>query len=509
MQCNRCKDLEFSIKSKPEGLSTLVSVSHTASVDRPIDTGHSAVKSRTRLYAILAGLGLLVFFVAFHAGATRAYFGDDETMNLYGYWAPPLGKVALANLVFWSKFQRPMGVLYYLPLYDLFGLNPVPFTIVRIAILLLNTLVFYFLARYLLRSQWLALLSTFPIAYHAGMGHLAYEGAFIYDVLCGGFYFAALLYYVHPRRLREPLGVRQACIFLALYICAMDSKEMAVSLPVVVLAYEVLFQKSGKWVRFVPALIAGALSLLFILGKTTGEGAMTAMEAYRPVLSWARFSDANTRYLNTLFYTDRFTMPGVLAMWLLLLYVGLRNGLKRRDPRWLLLFVWVVVTPLPISFISGRGGPEIYIVAAGWAMAAAMGMRSVARIVAAEASRWRIPWRVTVPVTLLACAAAYLHETQHVNQRMLPGFLANGERTREMIRQLRELHLQPAPRSRILYLNDALPDGWGAFFISHLVWGDRSLRIELQRYSHVPESEIAARDYVFDYVNGRLVLRKP
>jgi hypothetical protein len=467
------------------------------------------VRSRARLYAILAGLGLLVFFVAFQAGATRAYFGDDETMNLYGYWAPPIGKVALANVVFWSKFQRPMGVLYYLPLYDLFGLNPVPFTIVRIAILLLNTVVFYLLARYLLRSQWLALLATLPIAYHAGMGHLAYAGAFIYDVLCGGFYFAALLYYIRSRSLRGPLGVRQTCIFLALYICAMDSKEMAVSLPVVVLAYEVLFHKSGKWVRLAPPLIAGALTLVFILGKTTGEGAMTAMEAYRPVLSWDRFSDANTRFLNTLFYTDRFTMPGVLAMWLLLLYLGLRHGLRNRDPRWLLLVVWVVVTPLPISFITGRGGPEIYIVAAGWAMAAAMGMRSIARIAAVEASRWRIPRRVTVTVALLACVVAYLHETQHVNRRMLPGLRANGARTRDMISQLREVHLQPASRSRILYLNDPLPDGWGAFFISHLLWGDRSLRIELQRYSHVPESEIATRDYVFDFSDGRLVLRRP
>jgi hypothetical protein len=80
------------------------------------------------------------------------------------------------------------------------------------------------------------------------------------------------------------------------------------SLPVIVLAYEVLFQRSGKWESFLPLLIPGALTLLFILGKTTGEGAMTAMEACRPVLSWARFSDANTRFLNTLFYTDRFTI---------------------------------------------------------------------------------------------------------------------------------------------------------------------------------------------------------
>jgi hypothetical protein len=431
----------------------------------------------TRVYPILAALLLLAFFAVFHAGAVRADFGDDETMNLYGYWAPRLGEVALAHVLFWSKFVRPLGALYYLPLYGIFGLNPVPFTIVRIAILLLNTVVFYYLAVWLLRSRWIALLSTFPVAYHAGMGHLAYEGAFIYDVLCGCFYFAALLYYIRYRRMHGPLGVQQVCIFLALYVCALDSKEMAVSLPVMILAYEMLFVGFRKRARFAPALIAGVLTLVYIVGKTTGEGTLTAMEAYRPVLSWARFSASNPRFLNTIFYTGVFTMPRVLAVWTVLLCLGLRN----RDPRWLFLLVWVVVTPLPVAFIPARDGPEIYIVAAGWAMAAAMAVRSLTWRVARERAVVRLPRRAFMAAALLCCVAAYAHETRRVDRRMIPGYMASGERTRNMIRQLTAFHLQPPPRSRIVFLNDALPDGFGAEFIAYLVWRDRSLRIDLQR----------------------------
>ncbi len=458
----------------------------------------------TRVYSILGALLLLSFFAAFHAGALHAYFRDDETMNLYGYWAPPLGKVVLAHLVFWSKFVRPLGALYYLPLYGIFGLNPVPFAVVRISILLVNTVVFYYLAKCVLRSRWMALLAAFPIAYHAGMGGLAYEGAFIYDVLCGGFYFGALLYYIRYRRKRGPLGVRQVCIFLALYLCALDSKEMAVSLPVIVLSYELFFEKLRK-MAVAPALIAGALTLVYIVGKTTGEGTLTAMEAYRPVLSWARFSASNARFLNTVFYTDAFTMRGVLAVWILLLCLGLRN----RDPRWLLLLVWVVVTPLPVAFIPGRDGPEIYIVAAGWAMVAAMVARSLAQRLAREPVLARIPRHVTMAAALLGCVAAYAHETRRVDRRMIPGYLASGERTRDMIAQLRAFHLQPSAGSRIVFLNDPLPDGFGAEFIAYLVWSDRSLWIELQRYSHLTEDEIAKRDYIFDYADGHLILRKP
>ena len=56
-------------------------------------------------------------------------------MNIFGYWDPPLWKVVLANITFWSKFVRPLGALYYLPEYHLFGLNPVPYNVVRLLLL--------------------------------------------------------------------------------------------------------------------------------------------------------------------------------------------------------------------------------------------------------------------------------------------------------------------------------------------------------------------------------------
>src|SRR6185436_18273931 len=105
--------------------------------------------------------------------------------------------------------------------------------VVRLALLLANTWIFYYLALSLTRSWWLATLATVPIAYHAGLAYLAYSGAFIYDILCGGFYFAALLYYVRLRK-KAPLRIPQLFAFLGLYLCALNSKEMAVTLPVVV-----------------------------------------------------------------------------------------------------------------------------------------------------------------------------------------------------------------------------------------------------------------------------------
>jgi hypothetical protein len=455
----------------------------------------------------MALLMILAFFVVFHVKALQAHFGADEMRNLYGYWEPPAWKAAMASLAFWSKFVRPMGALYYLPLYGFFGLNPGPYNIVRLGLLLLNTALFFGLARYLGRSWWIATLATFPIAYQANLGNLAYDGAFIYDVLCGGFYFGALLYYVRCRRVGS-LGVGQVCIFLALYICALDSKEMAVSLPVLVLAYELLFE--GRLAKLRPALLAIAVAVVFVVGKTSGEGSLTAFDAYRPVLSWARFSESSTRFLNTIFYTDLFTMRRVLELWAVLLYVGLRRwGSRGWDPRWLFFWIWVTVTPLPIAFLTGRGAATLYIVSGGWAMLAAMALRTLCARLAREPALAYLNRNTAMAAGLLACILAYTHETWRVDQRVTGGYLVNGESTRRVIDQVSTLSIRPARHSRIVFLNDPFPDRYDTLFIAALLWRDPSLEINLQQRYTLPEPEVAKSDYIVDYIDGNFVLRKP
>ena len=52
-----------------------------------------------------------------------------------------------------------------------------------------------------------------------------------YELLCFTFYFAAFDYYLGFARRAISLQFRQWAIFLGLYICALDSKELAVTLP--------------------------------------------------------------------------------------------------------------------------------------------------------------------------------------------------------------------------------------------------------------------------------------
>lgn len=479
------------------------------------------------LSRIAGALLIAAFFYAFQKRVLKAHFGPDEMMNIYGVWHPALWKVVLANFAFWSSFVRPMAAIYYLPLFHWFRLDPVPYSVVRIAILAVNTIVFYKLARAIGGSWWVAVLATFPIAYQADMGNLAFDGAFIYDVLCGGFFFAALLYYIHARRGRQHLSIGQACIFFVLYISALDSKEMAVSLPVVALAYELLLRKhpagfgSPKerriWaLQLWPTLAAGLMTAIFIVGKTTGQESITVSDAYVPKLNWARFTESTIRFMNTMFYTKGFTMQHAVALWLLVLIAGVAGMLRgwilkgRRNPRWLFLWIWVTVTPLPIVFLPGRGGALLYIIAAGWALAAAMMLRALSALLARHLFLGRVGRFATMASCLLVCLWQYEDVTRRAHRVDVYGYLLIGADTAQWIEEVKRLAIQPKAGSNVLFLHDPAPGTYDITFISSLVWRDRSLNIWQQSQSHLTDERISRMDYIIDYAGGRFaVLKSP
>jgi hypothetical protein len=163
------------------------------------------------------------------------------------------------------------------------------------------------------------------------------------------------------------------------------------------------------------------------------------------------------------------------------------------------LWVWVVVTPLPIAFLPARGGAMLYIPAAGWALLTAMGLRALARPVSQKA----------LPVVLVSLAVLYAVQTRKLEREQVAATLASGGELKRFIGALNGLGFRPPGRSRIVFLNDPFPDGYTTEFAAYLDWNDHSLDISLQRQVHLPPDGIAGMDYIFDFVDERLVVRKP
>jgi hypothetical protein len=207
-----------------------------------------------------------------------------------------------------------------------------------------------------------------------------------------------LTYYIHIREKGVFLQPMQWVGFLALYVCALNVKEMAVTLPVIVLIYEFLKYPGGveppKFSRWVlrgasPALVAGVITAIYCYNKIYGSGFVgnfsaqvvdyrskatgldrgiaALLEFYTPRYSWHRFIESNARYVSELFYlVPRHVLSGemLLAIWALLF----AYAFLRRDRALKLMAFWVIITPLPLAFIFPRGGGRLYIPLFGWAM---------------------------------------------------------------------------------------------------------------------------------------------
>lgn len=103
---------------------------------------------------------LISYFLYFALPARHGGFREDEMLNLWTSWHAGPVQLLFALAKFWTRYFRPGGGLYYLPLYDFFGLNPFPYRIVQISILALSIPIAYWLARLLASSRRVASLRS-------------------------------------------------------------------------------------------------------------------------------------------------------------------------------------------------------------------------------------------------------------------------------------------------------------------------------------------------------------
>jgi hypothetical protein len=480
---------------------------------------------------------LIAYFLHFALPALRGGFREDEMGNIGICWCAGALKSVFANIVFWKLFlcpgcalydlplylYRPGGALYYLPLYHFFDLDPLPYRIVQITILVASIPLVYYLSRRLASSRSIAFIAVLALCYHPRLAGLVFVGAFIYDVLCGFFYFGALAYYMHVREKEVSLQPPQLLGFLGLYVIALNCKEMAVTLPVIVLIYE--FLKSPEWadwkafLRWIRSyatapVIAGLLTVFYIYGKTHGSGSLPTLDPYRPEYSWHNFTASNARFVGQLLFAGHTITPiGLLLLWsLIFIYAFLR-----RDRTLQLMAFWIVIVPLPLAFIVPiRDNASLYLLLFGWAIIFAkvafdlitliskfsvfVGNRLLPAgtgTIVGDAFRKVSPRIIRIVATLLV-AFALAAFTQRENQRLGMPWLNVGAKTSHVIHTFRSLGFRPSHGSSILLLlkENIFQNTWNVYFIASLVWNDHSLRIWVENVNELTPQQQANVDYI-------------
>ena len=471
----------------------------------------SGARWRKLAFALL----ILAYFLYFNWDGLWARFAADDMMNMVLCWRLGPIRLLLDLVMPWRGPYRPMAGLFYLPLLKFFGLNPIPYHAVMLGILLGNLYLVYRFARRIGCGELQAGLATLIVAYHVGLSMLYYSTAFIYDVLCFSFYMSAFLCYARVRAQGRLLRGRETVLVMGLYLCALDSKEMALTLPIVLLAYEWFYHRpNSRTPREIAGWLRGpgrvmlycvALNLVYLYGKAFGPDAMLQAQGYRAELSLHRLFAFEKTAMGDLFLSwETFDWRGVVAVWVLLAWLAWR----RQRPVLRFCWVFLMLTPLPLAVLEGRGAACLYIPLAGWAVFAAVVLTDVAGAVAhflAEEPIFRRAGYAGLFAAIL-CTSFFLwaKKNDYNKREFVRGAMADlGRQTGDFIQQLRALNPHIKSGTQVAFLNDPF-DGWDTSFIAELWFRDKSLQFHLQRKTPLPPEELAKMT-VFDFQDGRLV----
>jgi hypothetical protein len=415
-----------------------------------------------------------------------------------------------------------MGGLFYLPILSFAGLNPVPYQAALLLILLVNVFLIYRFARLLGAGELAAGLAGLVACYHAGLHNLYYNAACVYDVLCCFFYLAAFLYYLRIRQAGRIPGVRQTGLFLALFLCALNSKEMAVTLPVMLLVYEWIYHRPAltdrttllAWLRG-PAQVslwAAALTALDLYGKVLGPEPLVNAEAYRPVFVLSRVRDFQRLSLGDLFFGWGSGWGGILLLYAAMAYLAWRRA--QGAPRPALRFLWwfLVVTPLPIEFLVGRSQACLYIPLVGWAIFGAVILVDLAGALGEVLEREPLGRHLGRRgfAALLVALAIFLWARQNRQYKRTyaePEMASLGHESWEVIQQFRAVNPRVRPGSKVAFLDDPF-HSWDMLFLAELWFRDRTLDIHVERHGPLTPQELAEQDSIFTFESGELVQLK-
>jgi hypothetical protein len=453
---------------------------------------------------------LLAYFLYFTYDGLRVHFALDDLGNMGHYYRGGPLALAVSQFTVWHGDYRPMGGLFYVPILTFAGLNPLPYQAALLAILLANVYLVYRFALRLGCGELAAGLAALVVSYHAGLHNLYYNAAFVYDALCCFFYLAAFLYYLRIRQAGGVPRTRQIALFLALYLCALNSKEMAVTLPLMMLVYEWIYHRPAAikaWI-FGPArlvLYGAAFAALDVYGKLFGPDAMVNAEAYHPVFALRRVRDFQRLSLGDLLFGWGSGWGGILLLWAVLAYLA-----WRRD-RPVLRFLWwfMLLTPLPIEFLIGKSQACLYIPMIGWAIFGSVVFvdlaSALARVLEAE------PWGRRLGrggiVALLTAVAIFCwarQNRQYKRTHAEPVMAALGHESWDAIQQFRALNPHVRPGSKVAFLDDPF-HSWDMLFLAELWFRDRSVDIHVERHGPLTPEELAKVDYIFTFRNGKLV----
>jgi hypothetical protein len=450
-------------------------------------------------------LAIVTFFCFAHYGL-NAYFTGDDFLNLehqHKYFDGSFTASILAVINPLTSAYRPMGGLVYRGLFFAFGFDPKPFRFACFALLVAGLCLQSQLLWVLTTSHKKRLLGTLILAYHAALGDLYASTGTVYDILCAVFYWSALLCYINRRHQGLEVGGSTLAVLLGFDLLALQSKEMAWTLPAVILLYELCYHgliglclRSGVVTcafRLRGFICVSILTLVSMTRAIWGDQALSNSSLYVPAITAAQYMAGCGRFLalvtcRTSAYSNVNTVSilggMVLAAWLI------------RDRSMAFGLAFWLVTISPVAMISPRSGYVLYLPLFGLGLFAAdllvLSSECLSTLLCRGVRRNSLDLGlvgvVGIGVVLFQIHGHRLYESARLYTYNSP--------VRALFTQMIQLHPTLGRGTHILFTEDPFgADDWLLPFGLRLFYGDPKLWVD--RAASRPHAR--AYDYAFSY----------
>ena len=450
-----------------------------------------------------------LYFLRFTADGLNSFFSNDDLMNLHYYWMRSWPETIRDNLLFFIDAPRPMGGLYYKAIYAIWGFQPFPYRAGAFVLIALNLALLFLIVRLLANSTEAGALALLLTGLNETFVSLYYDTGMIYDVLAFFFSYAAFYYYLRIRQSGKLLNIGQTAIVLGLFVAALKSKEIAVSLPVAILLYELLWNPPRKFWMWLKgpariALLSGMAAAADLVGKARGAASLLKQGPYHPTPSAALY------FKTYLFYWKPFTLDlsrpsasGILGILVAVLVISCLS----RQRHLVFAAVMANVSFLPLAFIAGRNGFAFYVPSLYWSLWFAGALVDARKLLV----RW-LPARfefATQVVLCLGLAGVVAPRNAKQFSYVLPIVHDSQDQNRRSDQQIHECLPQIPHGSEILMLDDPYPaEMYDLHFLVGESYNDPTLTVFRSKNLRLFGVEPDPKKYkiVLNYSEGRFHL---
>ena len=214
---------------------------------------------RALTIALPVALGIAVYINMLSNG----FVFDDMDTIVHNDHIKDFGKSfpAFFNLDYFKIAQtevsyRPLATLSYFLIYAVFNLNPLAFHLFSLLLHIFNVILVYLLVDLIQRRKTSAMIAALVFACHPVLTEAVNCISYNEDLFVALFYLLALISYIHAAAKENASGLTIYLFSLISFLLALLSKEMAITLPVIILLYDITLRERAGTDGFIKQAVA-------------------------------------------------------------------------------------------------------------------------------------------------------------------------------------------------------------------------------------------------------------